>query len=81
MIPPERIDLIDKQNGFTRINMQGETMWRPKDMLRLTTGKLIEYDENASHEGCSVTQARYSAPFFPYPVVIWFNNKTKERIN
>lgn len=82
MIPPETIDVIDKQGGFTRINMAGETMWRPKDMLRLTQGKLIEYEPCSRYrENDNVTQAKYGVPFFPYPIVIWFDNKTKARIN
>ena len=60
----------------------GDSLWRPGQALRRgTRGELIAFDENAFYQtNDNVTLAVYHVPGYGYPVLVWFDNDTRERI-
>jgi hypothetical protein len=83
MKPEQEINVLDKHDGFTAITTKNQdTLWRPGRILKGNhTGKLVSYDENSFFQNNNdVTKAIYKVKGYKYPVVCWFDNKTKERI-
>ncbi len=60
----------------------GDTLWRPGAVLRHgTTGTLVDYNESSFWQtNDDVTIAVYRVSGYGYPVLVWFDNKTGERI-
>jgi hypothetical protein len=60
----------------------GDTLWRPGRLLKKsTTGTLLAYDKNSFYQtNNDVTVAIYKVPGYGYPVILWFDNRTGERI-
>jgi hypothetical protein len=84
MIPPNKIDITDKNHGFTAITTkQGDTLWRPIRVLLYKNlyADLQSYDENSFYQlNDNVTKAIYKVRGYRYPIVCWFDNLTLERI-
>ncbi len=60
----------------------GDSLWRPGRILRGSTmGRLVAYDEEAFYQtNNDVTIAVYRVSGYGYPVLVWFDNKTSQRI-
>ena len=83
MKPPEEINVLDKHNGFTAITTKyNDTLWRPGIILKGNTiGKLQYYSETSFYQlNNNVTRAVYKVKGYRYPVCLWFDNVTGERI-
>jgi hypothetical protein len=86
MLPPTEIKILDKHGGFTAVTKLG-TLYRgsgiAKKLLKKgTTGKLARFNEKSFFQGNNnVTEAYYNLPGYGYHAVIWFDNKTRRRIN
>ena len=88
MRPPESMNVIDSHGGFTAEthgkNIGTCTLWRPGRVLKHgTIGTLISGSVN-EHSffqiNDDVTRAAYKVKGYRYPVIVWFDNKTGERI-
>ncbi len=83
MKPPDVLKVLDKNGGFTAVTTkQGGTLWRPGAMLKFRlVGEIQSYDEKSFYqrnEHC--TRAIYKVKGYRYPVVVWFDNVTGERV-
>ena len=59
----------------------GDTRWRPGHMLRKTlTGRLVASGRSFYQMNNDVTAGLYDVPGYPYLVVVWYDNKTGNRI-
>ena len=60
----------------------GNTLWRAGRLLkRGTTGTLLAFDKNSFYQNNNdVTVAIYRVPGYGYPVILWFDNGSGERI-
>lgn len=61
----------------------GPTLWRPGGVLkgREPIGDLIAYDPRSFYQdNDNVTLAVYRVPGYGYPVLVWFDNRTGQRI-
>ena len=87
MIPPKEINVLDKHDGFTAITTKNnDTLWRSKFILFHKkefdfTGILQSYKEDSFYQSNNdVTMAVYKVKGYRYPIALWFDNKTAERI-
>jgi hypothetical protein len=83
MIPEKQINVLDKHNGFTAITTKNQdTLWRPGLVLKGNySGNLVSYDEHSFYQlNNDVTKAIYKVKGYRYPVVVWFDNKTGNRV-
>ena len=80
--PPATINVIDRNGGFTAETRPWSMLWRPGSVLKKTTrGQLVSFDARSFYQtNNDVTMAYYRVPGYRYPVVLWFDNKTKKRI-
>ena len=82
MNPPYSINVLDQHEGFTAETKSG-TLWRPKQILSKYSyiGILQSYDEKSFFQNNNnVTRAEYKVKGYRYPVIIWFDNETRNRI-
>lgn len=58
------------------------SLWRPGHILkRGTVGALIDFDEKSFYQtNNDATRARYKVSGYRYPVLVWFDNATGQRI-
>lgn len=61
----------------------GDSLWRPGALLRAgTTGQLFDFDESSFYQNNDdVTLALYRVPGYGYPVMCWFDNRTRRRVD
>jgi tRNA/tmRNA/rRNA uracil-C5-methylase (TrmA/RlmC/RlmD family) len=81
----KRFATIDEKSfqGWERKMVETNTLWRPASVLngRSPIGKLISFNEESFFQNNNdVTQALYQVKGYRYKIVVWFDNKTKERI-
>ena len=85
-IAPTKTNVIDRHGGFTVVTKgrrQGEsTLWRPGHVLKETTeGTLVDINPKSFYQlNNDVTKATYKVAGYRYPVILWFDNKSGERI-
>lgn len=67
---------------WQKVMKERDTVWRPANLLKKTTqGTLDEFNEQSFYQtNDNVTQAFYRVAGYKYRVVVWFDNKTGERI-
>ena len=60
----------------------GDTVWRPGSLLKSTTnGTLKAYEPKSFYQtNNNVTMALYRVPGYQYPVAVWFDNASGQRI-
>lgn len=60
----------------------GQTLWGPYDVLRgETEGKLVVFKNDSFYQNDhDVTIALYKVKGYPYPIALWFSNRTGERV-
>jgi hypothetical protein len=86
MLPPPKINILDKIGGFTAMT-KGGTLYRgpsiAKKLLKKgSIGTLARFNERSFFQTNNhVTQATYDVPGYGYHAIIWFDNKTRRRIN
>ena len=80
--PPAVFNVIDRHGGFTALMRTGDTNWRPGKLLKYTTlGNLVKIDRSSSFQlNDDVTMASYKVKGYPYDILVWFDNKTGQRI-
>jgi len=80
--PPAETNVLDRHGGFTMREDDGDTVWRPGHLLKKgTTGTLVSFDEKSFYQtNSNATCATYRVPGYRYPVLIWFDNATGDRI-
>jgi hypothetical protein len=63
-------------------NLVENSLWRPGHLLKSgTTGTLLVYDEKSFYQrNDDVTLAVYRVKGYGYPVLVWFDNATGNRI-
>ncbi len=87
-MPPKTIDVLDGHGGFTAITPiyrygGTNTLWRPGNVLkrRETKGVLQNYNPSTFFQSNGdVTSALYKVKGYRYPIITWFDNRTKRRI-
>ncbi len=74
--------LYKRAEGQGQSSLAGDSLWRPGAVLkRGATGTLIDYARNSFYQNNNdVTVALYRVPGYRYPVAVWLDNKTGERI-
>ena len=82
---PKFMNVLDRHSGFTAVTTKrGDTLWRPDHVLKKgTIGRLVEdsvqpitfYQQNNN-----VRSALYKASGYRYPIKVWIDNTTNERI-
>jgi hypothetical protein len=82
---PDTINVLDRHGGFTAVTTKrGDTLWRPGRVLKgTTTGTLVPSSvkrKSFYQTNNDVTKALYKVPGYRYPIAVWFDNKTSERI-
>jgi hypothetical protein len=83
MRPPKKINVLDKNDGFTAVTTKyGNTLWRSKFVLKDSTiGVLQSYDEKSFYQlNDDATQAVYKVKGYRYPILVWFDNLDGHRI-
>jgi hypothetical protein len=86
-----RFDMVGRRESLTRALKGaqparelpiGQTLWRPGALLKGdTVGRLLAFDEESFYQqNNDVTVALYRVPGYGYPIILWFDNKTGERI-
>lgn len=83
MNPPRTLDVTDTNNGFTALMRSGDTLWRPIGVLRgkPPIGALADVVEDSFYQSNNnVTRATYKVRGYGYPILVWFDNITEERI-
>ncbi len=80
--PPHQLNVLDGHGGFTaETTKRGDTLWRPGTVLKSTTGTLVKHDPRSFFQtNNDVTKATYKVAGYRYPVIAWFDNRTKHRI-
>lgn len=78
MIPPERMDVTDRNGGFVAEGPVN-TIWRgPRPSMM---GTLVDYDEESFYQtNDNCTKARYRLYAYRFLALVWFDNKTGERV-
>jgi len=79
--PPQSLDVLDGAPSFTAYVDRGTLLLRPAKALATgTTGHLISHrDFNHIRLGW-VTMGLYDVMQYPYPVAIFFDNQTGDRL-
>ena len=82
--PPQSTNVLDNNNGFCAITKATSCLWRPARVLKLgTVGTLIvdsvkNKDFYQTNNDC--TSALYKLPGYRYPVKLWWDNTTGNRV-
>lgn len=82
---PQWLNVLDRHGGFTaETTKHGDTLRRPGAVLKKgTTGELIQgsvVPVTFFQQNNNVRKAKYKVPGYRYPVVVWFDNETNERV-
>jgi len=79
--PPQSIDVLDGAQSFTAWVDQGILSLRPAKVLgRFTTGNLISHREFDHIRLGRVVMGLYDVMQYPYPVAVFFDNQTGDRL-
>ncbi len=84
MTPPDTMNVRDKHGGITAVLASGDTLWNADpERTKDTIGTLIagSIKPNTYYQrNNDVTSADYRIPKFRFPVRVWWDNATGERI-
>jgi hypothetical protein len=84
--PPKKINVIHPRHGlFKSVTLRGDTQWRDaKDLKGKTMGTLIPGSVNPNtvyQTYDNVTSAHYKVPGYRHHVIVWFDNRTGQRMD
>jgi len=85
MLPPTKMNVLDKLGGFTAVTKLG-TLYRGSSVAKKLLkkghiGKLARFNERSFYQtNNDVTEAYYDLPGYSYYAAVWFDNKTGKRI-